>query len=332
MATFKRTMQNINDNTRHAAEYAGQMSQQMGQQTQVLKGIQFTSAISAAANIATAANTARQVQLQQESLSIQKAMAAQDSAHNFAMWRQTPDGAAFVEWQQRAASLVKFLKLRDQMWMDAWRNCIAQAQAQTPPEEIQRLSNKSRTPSHSGLTLAWIAAIIVSVFTAFEAINKGVLLVRVIIAAIGGMPLDASIIGIIASCILPLVFFAAALVATIYLGRRRKKASALEQVDMVQNDALFIDEQRARIAKWGFDPLTVNPSFIGFGWTYFGRLIEYMNQVEDVVINGQTTFPAPSQLPRLIIPDAIPPNPAYQQPINDTLNAFARQAEALIEG
>jgi hypothetical protein len=176
MASAKDHLQNINYTTARSEEHlkgirdsSASAAQSAAQNTQLLKGIAFTSSASMVFNGITAANTARiartqeaQLALQREQHALQQAMAEQTARHEFSMWRQTPEGTAFIDWQQRAAALIPLLRDRERTWQTAWANAVGRAQAQTPPDEKQRFVNHPARLKQNGLKIASLASFIVA--------------------------------------------------------------------------------------------------------------------------------------------------------------------------
>ena len=332
----KQTLNSIDQSMRQVASSAEDIAnssarnaQQAQMQTQTLQGIQFTSAVSAAAGVMAAFNTAKQARLQQEQLNIQNVMAQQAAEHHFAMWRQTPDGQAFIDWQQRATNLIFLLRGRQARWAEAWAVVVAQAKSQVPPEEIKRVATVPKTTKQTVLMIGWIICFAIALLAGIPALQE---VPHVFFTRWLGESADVTAARQAALAMRVAISFAVPLILGIVLllpwvglrKRSREKQAAANTV--------ISNERIARVERWGFDPLGVPDTYIGYRWSISDGTDAYVNKIESLVIGGQTTFPPASTLPMLIIPESYAPSEGIPQPLNDLLNAFAQETANISKG
>lgn len=324
--SYNETLNNINRNVQSVQQSAQNVSQQATQQTDALRGIQFNTTIAAAAGVVTAFNTAKQARLQKEQLSIQHAMAAQAAAHQFAMWRQTPDGIAFVEWQARATDLVYILRYRQAIWRDAWQTAVANAKAQVSQDEVKRIGDVNK---QSKIVIIAVIAIIAFAIAVFVGLPAGKDAFIELFTRWSGESAEQNAMRDTAAIVnFAILFFIPLAVGIVSITLWSKK-SKKEKIKKSNLSAQCEADRQARVAKWGFDPLGVPPTYIGFSWTNYSKVDEYTQRIENLVINGQTSFPAAHTLPELIVPSNYPPNENHPQTVNEALRVFSVEYEQL---
>lgn len=327
------------------------------QNTQHLKSIAFNSRASMVFNGITAANTARQAKTQKEQLALQReqhalqqTMAEQTARHEFSMWRQTEEGTAFVEWQQRAAALVPLLRNRERTWHAAWANAIERSQSETPPDERQRLASYPERLKQTGFKVASILSFAVAGLVAL------ILLFQLVTSSFSESVSQANnsnsdftyeeclerlndpdnFIFNESDCEAinpnpagsngPVIFSSVALVLLIGLGitfvvlRKVKQREALAD-PTVQN------ETAARVAKWGFDPFTTRGAW--YAWHESQDFTGYADHIEHMVHTGPSQRPQPSQLIPLQVPTPWTPDDRLPTEVNNVLDSFQQENEEL---
>ena len=319
------------------------------QNTELLKGIAFTSSASMVFNGITAANTARQARtqerqlaLQQEQHALQQAMAEQTARHEFSMWRQTPEGSAFVDWQQRAVALVPLLRDREHTWNAAWSRAIERARAQTTGDERQRFSKYPARLKQSGFRFASIASLVIAGFFALGLLFQGLgasaqeavrgpagsdeftyqdcldILAdpdNVIMNEADCEAINPDPSGPIAERSVGLALFAGLGIA-FFVVRKVKQRQA-------STDPTVRDEAEARVARWGFDPLTTQGAW--YPWHESQGFTGYADRIEHMVHTGPQQRPQPSQLIPLQVPTPWPPAEHLPEEVNQVLSSFQEE-------
>lgn len=344
---------NLEESAKNIEQSTASAAQSAAQNNKILKGIAFDTRASMVFNGITAANTARQAKtqkeqfaLQQEQHALQQEMAEQTARHEFSMWRQTPEGTAFVDWQERAAALIPFLRGREQAWEAAWAEAIGRAQAETSPGEKQRFMRYPERLKQSGFTVASIVSF--SITGLFIII----LLFQLIASSLGEAISEAAADGdqisyeecmerasdpddialTEADCeaiapestgpglltIVPLVLFAGLGVTFLVMRKVRQRAA--------RTDATVRNEAEARIAKWGFDPLTTQGAW--YPWHESQGFVGYADHIGQMVYDGPAQRPQPSQLIQLKVPTPWAPNGRLPHEVNNVLDSFQRENES----
>lgn len=290
------------------------------QQSGAMRGIQFTSAVSAVAGTVTAVQSFKQIQLQREQLLVQQAMHQQQMIHQFAMWRQTPDGQFFISWQARAVELLTFLRYRNHLWSQEWHRAVITAQQSIPASEAKDYLERPKKLRRSGLKTAGIVLMVLGFLMALG-------LVPVSFSTLNNLPgnagaASAAIVGFLLGLpyLIPLALGAGFLILRKVL------------ISSTKRDSRVDDAKRKRISQWGFDPLDVTPDYVGFGWwdENWTNLQEYMDYVEHFVFTGYQNYPSPETLPVLSLPslrgDAI-----YANTDLDRLMVYFKQEELYLK-
>ncbi|ROS73113.1 hypothetical protein EDF24_3221 [Curtobacterium sp. PhB130] len=277
-----------------------------------LKSIEFASGASMVFNGLTALNAAKaarsaqeQIALQQEQNALQQAMAEQTARHEFSMWRQTPEGAAFVDWQQRAAALIPFLRDRDRSWQSAWAGAIGRARAATPVDEQRRVAGQ---PARLRQTPLKVLSIVAFVLLVFPLVGLG--LAALTSAFSNGQQAYQDCLGNVseiltrAECeaIRPGNPFVGPIVWLVLLAGLGVLFTVLRRVRMraARNDRRLADESAVRTERWGFDPLLTTGAW--YGWHESESFQGYADRLEQLVRSGATTRPTAEQLIRLQVP------------------------------
>lgn len=320
MATYREHIENIDASSAQSARNTGYIAQSQAAQTQLLGGIAFSSGASAVFNGITAANTARQAHAQQQQLALQQEqhalqtqMAERTATHEFSLWRQTPEGQVFLEWQSRATELIALLKRRDNVWNSAWQTAISRGNAQVLREEHERFLARPARLKQRGLLIGGIVA--------------GVLAVLALIGLLfqWGLSALASAAGADSfSLVGPVLWFVLCVGATIALfvlrGVQRQKVRADTTVD---------DEARAREQHFGFDPLqTRGPRG---SWHKEAKFSRYADELERQMLDGPSQRPMPSQLMGLIVPEPLDRSDRLPQEANTVLAEFSK-INAMLQG
>ncbi|GAB2484953.1 hypothetical protein [Nocardiopsis aegyptia] len=358
MTSAKDHLRNIDRSTTSSAEHlkdikhsAASTARSTAQNTQLLKGVAFASGASMVFNGITAANSARQARTQQEQLALQQeqhalqqAMAEQTARHEFSMWRQTPEGAAFVDWQQRAAALIPFLRNRERTWHAAWADAIGRARAETPSDEKQRFTGRPARLRQTGLKIASILSFIVAGLFALSLLFQLVttqlaqsqssgsdqrayadcvellntqefaLVTEADCEALNPSPAGPTIPEVVA-----LVLLCGLGITFIVVRKVRQRAALADPT--VQN------ETAARIDKWGFDPLTTQGAW--YAWHESQGFTGYADRIEHMVRTGPSQRPQPSQLIQLQVPTPWAPDDRLPTEVNFVLDSFQRENESL---
>ncbi|WP_017538207.1 hypothetical protein [Nocardiopsis halophila] len=356
--TPKDHLRNIDNSTAKSAEHlksidqsAASTARSTAQNTELLKGIAFTSTASMVFNGITAANTARmartqdqQFALQQEQHALQQAIAEQTARHEFSMWRQTPEGEAFVDWQRRAAVLIPFLRNRERVWDAAWAGAIGRARQEVPAEERRRFAGRPARLRQTGLKVASIVCF------ALAGLFALMLLFQVAMGALAGSvsqsagsdrltyeecleiledpdnvimrEADCEAIkpeasGPTAGSVVPVALFAGLGVALLVARKVRQRAALADPT--VEN------ESAARIATWGFDPLTTRGAW--YPWHESQGFIGYPDRIEHMVRSGPSQRPQPDQLVPLQVPTPRSPSSGLPAEVNGVLSTFQQENE-----
>lgn len=363
MASSKDHLRNIDRSSEKSADHlwdikqsAASSAHSAAQNTQHLKSIAFNSRASMVFNGITAANTARQAKTQKEQLALQReqhalqqTMAEQTARHEFSMWRQTEEGAAFVEWQQRAAALVPLLRNRDRTWHAAWASAIERSQAETPPDERQRLASYPERLKQTGFKVASILSFAVAGLVAFillfqfvtssfsESISQSANNDRFTYEeclerlndpdnfifnesdceAINPNPAGSNGLFTFQSVALVLLVGSGITFAVL---RKVKQREALA-------DPTMQNETAARIAKWGFDPFTTRGAW--YAWHESQDFTGYADHIEHMVRTGPSQRPQPSQLIPLQVPTPWTPDDRLPSEVNNVLASFQQENEEL---
>lgn len=318
MASWQDDIANIKHSQQSQARSAADSAQSM-------RSIEFTSGVSAMANTFTAANSIRQARAQEEQAAIQQQMAEQNARHNFAMWRQTAEGKFYLEWRDRAQTLLPLLSGRRALWENAWQRFAERVSSQVPSDEQDRYRRwqqaeaeerdyqEKSTPRRK--TVRWT--------------GRGCCLVPltgIILGLIAGLVFGQGL-GIdqdstVAEPILLLILVGCTAPLWLPVILRRRKLARLEQLREAARQ-----DQQARINHWGVDPLA--PAQRPYTWCAEPSLQwRYPGEVKRYLDHGPEEQPMPSQLPPLIIPEPRTPHSSRPPEVNEVLQQFSEENAA----
>ncbi|MEV6818162.1 hypothetical protein AB0M72_05315 [Nocardiopsis dassonvillei] len=355
----KDRLRNIDHSAAKGAEHlsnidrsAASAARSAAQNTKLLKGIAFTSGASMVFNGIAAANTARmarsqeqQLALQQEQHALQQAIAEQTARHEFSMWRQTPEGAAFVDWQRRAAVLIPFLRNRERVWNAVWADAIRRAQGEIPPDERQRFTVHPARLRQNGFKVASLVSFALSglfaVMLLLQVLNGAISESREQAASYDQLTyaecleilddpdnfimseadcesVNPNPTGPIVERAVSLALFAGLGVAFLVVRRARQRAAKADPT--VENEAA------ARTARWGFDPLRTHGAW--YAWHESQGFTGYADRIEHMVHSGPAQRPQPSQLIPLRVPTPWEPSPELPAEVNNVLASFHEENES----
>jgi hypothetical protein len=281
-----------------------------------------------------ALQSARAARAAEEQLEVQRAMAEQAEVQQFAMWRQTPDGQAFVTWRDQAIHLAQAIRDRQAQWLQGWAVAIGQAQAEIPEPEKRRFARQPGRLNRKGLLVAAIVVLVAAALAGAKA-----LIDTLIAAAADATPAPFSYEECLAelakpdnflftasSCeaLKPAVASQGALIAfaiLLTLGVAVVVTRALLRRS-ARRDIRVPAEAEARTARYLFDPLAVRPGYQRFTWDTDGHAQHYADQIMHLALTGHRTYPGPKQLPALQFPAARDPHPQFPEPVNDLLAQY----------
>jgi len=275
----------------------------------------------------------------------QNELAEQITWNEFAKWRQTPEGVAFLAWQKPAFGLAQALRDRDSDWLQGWARVIGQAQAEIPGDEKQRLMRRPASLRQSGLKVAallsfavaglFLLGLLAQLFALsvmdsapatgdFSYADCLVLLEdpdNVLISEADCDAISPASAGSIIPQAIPLALFLGLGVALTVV--RRKKQTAAREDQTVEN------ESGARAERWRFDPLAVEPGYTGFTWYESPRAEGYADRLMQVALfDGHGRPPAQSDLLTVEMPIARAPHSTNPADINRLLEEFGQKARA----
>lgn len=318
MGTYGESIRNIEDNTQSAATGAW---------------------VGAGFQAAAAFQSARAAQAAEEQLELERTRDERDKQHRFAMWSQTtPDGVAFLAWRKQAEELVKFLRKRDAEWLSVWAWVIRRAQMETPQDEKRRFAEYPARLWQAGLRLAVILSfVIAALFTARFAFQTFTINLRQDLESADAFTYEQCLEQLndpenlmfneadceaikpeTATTSLYLLIFFVGLGLFLAILRHIKRRAA-------RADLTVAREAQSRIARWGFDPLTVEPGYTAFPWSRSQNSNDYANWLVQFARNARTSYPSQSQLIRLAVPNSYPPARGYPAEVNEVLEKFQHE-------
>lgn len=251
----------------------------------------------------TAMQSARAARAQEEQLALQHAMAQQEQLHQFAMWRQTPDGEAFVAWQPKAVGLSQAIRQREAEWHQRWAFCIDRAKSEVPSGEQRRYAQQPARMKQIPLRVCAIICYVLAGYLGFVFLSSLLWFVSIYAVFMYGF------------------LFALPLVGGVALSIVRKK-----RIELARRDPQIAQEHAGRIARWGFDPLELQPGYVAFSWSSTSGVFEYADRLMQTAVTGHSQFPARSQLLHLIEPAVWPPHSKHPPEINDLLVRFQQES------
>lgn len=263
------------------------------------------------------------------------------------MWSQTPDGRAFLDWRNRADELVRLIRGRDSEWGSAWARAIIRTRAEVPKGEVDRLSRRTALLKQTGLKTAaiviFVLAGMVTATTLFQMIPTST---SNSASTFGDFTYDDCLAELAkpdnflineADCAAidpaadgpsDLLILTAALLTglgiTLVITRTVRRRAA-------RRDRTVESEARARVDRWGFDPLAVGPGFVGFPWCSSLQHRDYADRLTAVARHdGHGGPPTQADLLPLAIPAAWAPQQNFFPELNALLARF--QKDLAVQG
>jgi hypothetical protein len=356
MAKDVRDIRNsLHNSERHLKDISGSAAQSAQSNAATTKAAQSAATgswVGAGFQAVTAMQTARAARAAEEQLALQRVMAERQNEqaeqavwHEFARWRQTPEGEAFLAWRQPAFTLAQTLRDRDSRWLQGWAQVIGAAQAEIPSDEKQRVMQHPARLRQTGLKVASLVSFgLAGVFLL-------VLLVQIFASGVassapatGGFTYEECVATLAdpdnvllseadceainpgaSSSVVPQVI---PLVLTLGLGivltvvRKRKRQAA-------RNDQTVQNEARARMERWRFDPLAVEPGYTGFTWYESPNVDGYADRLMQIALfDGHGRPPARTDLLAVEIPAARAPHETNPADVNRLLTEFEQERRA----
>nr|WP_201470494.1 hypothetical protein [Microbacterium hydrocarbonoxydans] len=283
-----------------------------------------------------ALQNARAARAAQEQLEVQHAMAEQAQTQQFAMWRQTPDGAAFTSWRDQAVPLAQLIRGRRAEWQQVWAQVIGRFQSEVTDDEKDRFAKRAGRLTQPWLRVGAVISLVLAGVVALVALLEG-LLEQARIPDAGRMTYEqclailddpdnillsdrdcAAIAPVSTSSTLwtwAAVFLAVAVSLVVIRAFARRAA---------RRDTSVNEESAARIARFGFDPLAVTPGWEGFAWNASGSASaeSYADSLMHLALTGHRTYPPRQELFPLRMPVVTDTQPHYPQEINAALTRF----------
>jgi len=347
---IRNSLHNSERHLQDTARSTAQSAQSNAATSQAARSAATGTWVGAGFQAATAFQAARAAKAAEEQLALQQVMAERQNElaeqitwNEFARWRQTPEGVAFLAWRQPAFALAQTLRDRDSHWLQGWARAIGQAQAEIPNDEKQRLMRRPASLRQSGLKVASIVSFAVAgLFLLGLLVQLFALGVTDSAPATGGFTyadclaqlndpenvlfseadceaINPSPGGSVIPQVIPLILFLGLGVAFTVV--RRKKQSAARKDQTVEN------ESRARVERWRFDPLAVEPGYTGFTWYEAPRTEGYADRLMQLALfDGHGRPPAQSDLIAVEMPIARAPHPTNPAEVNQLLGEFGQKA------
>lgn len=151
---YQRNMRKTREAAERNAAYAGQSARYADEA--VNAQLQANANASAAAERAESlarqhlaeqrAAVERQQKTQAKALRLQIEAISEQRAHNFAMWRQTGEGVAYLEWERSATGLISKIGERDTVWDLASKDIWTEADAELTELSRSRPASTRATP------------------------------------------------------------------------------------------------------------------------------------------------------------------------------------------
>jgi hypothetical protein len=336
MGNFRDSVRNIERNTQSAAGSAASAARSSAATTKAAQSAAAGAWAGAGFQAEAAFQSARAAQAAEEQLELQRARNEQDKLFYFAQWSQTPDGAAFIRWRERAVSLAQFLRNRDAEWLSAWARVIGRGQAATSQDEKHRFLRHPARLKQTGLK---IAAILSFGVAALYAVSFALQTFATNLAqrheTVGGYTYEQCLAALKdpgnflinkADCeaisphistpttLFPLMLLLGLGVIFVVLRHIRKRAA--------KADLTVAREAQSRIERWGFDPLAVQRGYAAFTWHQSQSANGYADRLMQLVLQGHVSYPTQSQLITLTVPNSWPPDENYPLEVNDVLEKF----------
>lgn len=293
---------NIERNTADIAQSAATAAQHGATTARAAQSAAAGAWVGAGVQAVTALQSARAARAAEEQLAVQRAMAEQAQMHAFAMWSQTPDGAAFTSWRDQAIHLAQFIRGRRSEWQQTWAQVISRFQGEIPEDEKHRFATHGARLQQSSLLVTGIISLILAPLAFISALQIG----RQYLP-----PFPPDII------LFTSPLFLAAGITLLVIRARRVRAA--------RTDTRVGEEAAARVSRYGFDPLTVAPGWEPFSWNATGSADadSYSDAIMHLALTGHRTFPARHQLIPLHVPAASTIQPYYPDEVRAALARFS---------
>lgn len=349
---IRNSLHNSERHLQDTARSTAQSAQSNAATSQAARSAATGTWVGAGFQAATAFQAARAAKAAEEQLALQQVMAERQNElaeqitwNEFARWRQTPEGVAFLAWRQPAFALAQTLRDRDSQWLQGWARAIGQAQAEIPNDEKQRLMRRPASLRQSGLKVASIVSFAVAgLFLLGLLVQLFALGVTDSAPATGGFTYEECLAtlddpsnallseadceainpgagGSVIPQVIPLALFLGLGVA-LNVVRRKKQTAA-------RNDQTVENESRARVERWRFDPLAVEPGYTGFTWYESPRTEGYADRLMQLALfDGHGRPPAQSDLIAVELPIARAPHSTNPAELNQLLGEFGQKAQA----
>ena len=273
-----------------------------------------------------------------EHRALERKMAEQRRNHDLSMWRQSAEGVAFLQWREKAVHLAQSIRNRDAEWRQGWARVIGRAQSGIPQDEIQRFVNHPARMRQAGLKMMSILGLVVAGLAGIALLFSQLMgKVEASIDTGGAFTYDECLkslkepgtimtpgnceaikpsdpVGALTALFVILLVIAVGLVVLLIV----KKLA-------VRMDPTVPNEAKARIGRWGFDPLDVFPGYEGFTWYARLKDNEYADQLMWLAMNGADSRLTQSDLIRLQMPLATQPHEGHPVEVNGVLDKFQRE-------
>jgi hypothetical protein len=345
---IRNSLHNSERHLKDTARSTEQSAQSNAATSQAARSAATGTWVGAGFQAATALQTARAARAAEEQLALQHVMAERQNElaeqitwNEFARWRQTPEGVAFLAWREPAFALAQTLRDRDSHWLQGWARAIGQAQAEIPDDEKQRLLRHPARLRQSGLKVASVVSFVLAgLFLLGLLVQLFALSVTDSAPAAGGFTyaeclvllddpenalvseadceaINPSAAGSVIPQVIPVALFLGFGVALAVVRTKKRRAARKDQT--VEN------ESRARVERWRFDPLAVEPGYAGFTWYESPRTEGYADRLMQLALfDGHGRPPAQSDLIAVEMPIARASHPTNPAELNQLLVEFGR--------
>lgn len=353
MAKNVRDIRNsLHNSERHLQDIKGsvaQSAQSNAATSQAARSAASGAWVGAGFQAATAFQAARAARAAEEQLALQRVMAdrqndlaEQITWNEFARWRQTPEGVAFLAWREPAFAVAQTIRDRDSRWLQGWARVIGQAQAEVPSDEKARVMQRPARLRQTGLKVASIVSFaLAGLFLLMLLLQVMALGVSSSAPGAGGFTYEQCLATLDepdnvllseADCaaikpggtgsVIPQVV---PLVLTLGLGIAFAVVRA-KRLRTARADLTVENEARARVERWRFDPLAVEPGYTGFTWHESPNATGYADRLMQIALfDGHGRPPAQSDLPAVELPTTRAPHETNPEDVNELLVQFANE-------
>lgn len=238
--------------------------------------------------------------------------------HDFSMWRQTPEGKHYLLWRDNAIRYLSSYAARDEVWQNSWASAYNQAYESISEEdlELHRRVNSTdkKEPDYpgEGKEALWGLAAVISFFVSIHKFNS---LFRH----------HATLFPDMTKNLIGLVIF---VIIFIISGRSCAKNSAKvndakedEKAAKNRDSQLETAKSKARVEKFGFDPLRTNPDNPTYYWCPTSGVNDYLGRIRALAFD-KTVRPTPDNLIQFIELDVQDPSKERNPLLQQTLIAF----------